>query len=333
MLLFQGVCGFKFTRQKKPTSDGLKMWQLCESKTGFVVNAILDLRTKTTLHDMILQLSSVVSGEWRTIYMDNLFTSVQTFNALHSMSILACGTVRAGRGLPLWLEKGQKSVQSPGEVVWSYGEMRDGGHVLGSIWFDSGECCLLSTRHRANVFNVKRKVAGSSQRVDRASLKAYEDYNKFMGGVDLADQKRSMLTCRRRSYKWYWAVIWWLLDSAVINANVVRDAKCAELGMKKCVNREFMEDLVEDLRFEAQQTKIEQLVRQQVASGLPDRLIFRHFECNFEKRGACVVCKQDKKVRKTTSIYHGCEQCGLHMHHECFKAYHTQQHPKSGKFE
>lgn len=131
-------------------------------------------------------------------------------------------------------------------------------------------------------------------------------------------------------------MVWQLLDSAVINANVVRKAKKEELGIKGFGNREFLEELAEDLYFEAKQQKAEDAMAEMQVKGTLDRLIlgyFAHFPCVFEKKGVCLVCRDDGKVKQKLHVLWGCEQCELHMHLECFKAYHTQQHPRSGKFD
>jgi len=42
-----------------------------------------------------------------------------------------------------------------------------------------------------------------------------------MGGCDVADMKRSLEMLRSKTYKWYLALFFYMIDVAVINAGVV----------------------------------------------------------------------------------------------------------------
>ena len=48
-----------------------------------------------------------------------------------------------------------------------------------------------------------------------------EGYNIFMGGVDLCDQYRKVLSCSRKSIKWYMSLVWFFIDVCVINAFIL----------------------------------------------------------------------------------------------------------------
>jgi hypothetical protein len=286
---------------------------------------------------MILALVAFVGGVWRTVFMDNLFTSIHTFNELWKKGLYACGTCRAGRGMPKDLEKASGATKRSGDVKWRMGKMQDGGSVTAAQWFDSGPCCVLSTRHPPEQKDVLRHKPGQKERVPVPSLLCYDEYNKHMGAVDLADHKRAMLTCRQRTHKWWLCVFYWILDSAVINANVVRNLKKDELGIKGFGGREFVEELVDGLRHEAlcEEEDAAAAVRAgKKMKGNFDRLVGRHFPANFGGKGKrCVVCAEyfagDAAGNKKTP--YGCKQCGEHMHIECFEAWHTQLRPVSGK--
>ncbi|XP_035227557.1 uncharacterized protein LOC118199804 [Stegodyphus dumicola] len=49
---------------------------------------------------------------------------------------------------------------------------------------------------------------------------AVADYNRFMGGVDLSDQKICLYDFDRRSTKWWKKVFYKLLMTAVVNAHI-----------------------------------------------------------------------------------------------------------------
>lgn len=47
------------------------------------------------------------------------------------------------------------------------------------------------------------------------------DYNLFMGGVDIADQRRSYFTTQVRVARTWFPLFFWLLDTSIINAFLI----------------------------------------------------------------------------------------------------------------
>jgi hypothetical protein len=47
------------------------------------------------------------------------------------------------------------------------------------------------------------------------------DYNKYMGGVDRADQRRANYGMNRKSRKWWHRLFWGMMDIAFVNAHVI----------------------------------------------------------------------------------------------------------------
>ena len=139
------------------------------------------------MEQVVLRLTKPVSGVWRTVYMDNYFTSVCTFKKMMAFKTWACGTVRAGRGLPADLEKavmkekasGKNATMVAGDYFWKHGD----DYFLAAAWMDSGPCVGLSTRHDGHEAAVLRRMKGELGRVDRSCMDIFSDYNKYMGGV------------------------------------------------------------------------------------------------------------------------------------------------------
>lgn len=48
-----------------------------------------------------------------------------------------------------------------------------------------------------------------------------QDYNRFMGGVDHADQLRTSYGVNRKSKKWWHRMFWGILDIMFVNAFVI----------------------------------------------------------------------------------------------------------------
>lgn len=56
------------------------------------------------------------------------------------------------------------------------------------------------------------------------------DYNKYMGGVDLADQAMCYYSVGRKTMKWWRRVFWRWHDQAITNAFVIYNANRANVG-------------------------------------------------------------------------------------------------------
>lgn len=68
-------------------------------------------------------------------------------------------------------------------------------------------------------------------------------YNKYMGGADVSDQKRSYYTCRRRSSKWWHAYFYLILDTVCVNSHAVAE----KVKGRKIDRLDFMTALAKQL--------------------------------------------------------------------------------------
>jgi hypothetical protein len=60
-----------------------------------------------------------------------------------------------------------------------------------------------------------------SGKVDVNAVNHCVQYNQYMGGCDVADMKRALGMSRSKTYKWYFALLFYVIDVAVINAGIV----------------------------------------------------------------------------------------------------------------
>lgn len=76
---------------------------------------------------------------------------------------------------------------------------------------------LLSNCHDATIDTTqRRRKDGNKMAIDCSSLICF--YNKYMGGVDLSDQKVSVYGFDRRSKKWWKKVFYKFLMATVVNS-------------------------------------------------------------------------------------------------------------------
>jgi hypothetical protein len=110
-------------------------------------------------------------------------------------------------------------VKSQGEFAFC--RAIDPPEVTCVAWFDSDLVWFLSTALEPTTAIVKRHKKGHAGKVDVNVVDHCVQYNRYMGGCDVADMKRTLGMSRSKTYKWYLALFFYVIDVAVINAGVV----------------------------------------------------------------------------------------------------------------
>ena len=233
----------------KPIKQGYKMWALCEA--GYLYSFMWNSRTEgigelekqpdlTPTASMVLQLAKRLHpldpGNTYTIYLDNYFTSIPLFSRLRCHGFGACGTTRphnSGSRYPAALEVMKEHVD---KLPWGTLFAVPVDDVLCLGWIDNNIVNVLSTVHTVHraydhVITERKRPADSSTNAKttrkpfgeavKANLpipRFINDYNYFMGGVDLADQHRQAYETQRRANRNWIALFCWALDHTIINA-------------------------------------------------------------------------------------------------------------------
>ena len=122
--------------------------------------------------------------------MNNFFSSPELFQQMLPKQIYCCGTVRLnGRGMPEAIKSA--NLKKRGETITS--------------------CDPTQQR-------IVQRIKKDDTRQDVPAPVASELYNKFMFGVDLADQKRMQYSTCRKAKKWYKYLFWFCFDLSVVNS-------------------------------------------------------------------------------------------------------------------
>ena len=98
---------------------------------------------------------------------------------------------------------------------------RQRDNLVASVWRDRKLVYLMSTNSHpeGNTTVQRRERDGSVQQIPCPP--SVVEYNKFMGGVDKADQLRKYYRVHCKTRKFYRYVFWFLLDSCVVNAFIL----------------------------------------------------------------------------------------------------------------
>ena len=152
---------------------------------------------------------------------------------MRSKGIGACGTVRTNSA------RFPKELKIKEKLDWDTlsGVVVD--EVLALLWVDNSTVTMLTTIHslkgteskvernrrrpRLNIANKSRVQAtwGDSPRKTVSIPKTIDDYNHNMGGVDIADQRRSYYSTQITTRRTWMPMFFWLLDTTIINSYLI----------------------------------------------------------------------------------------------------------------
>ena len=107
---------------------------------------------------------------------------------------------------------------SVGDLNRGESQSHQKGNLVATVWRDRKLVYVMSTNSDPQTeMTVQRKGRdGTSTTV--SCPPNIVSYNKFMGGVDRADQLRNYYRVRSKSRKFYRYIFWFIFDSAIVNA-------------------------------------------------------------------------------------------------------------------
>jgi hypothetical protein len=228
--------------------------------------------------------------------MDNYFTSVTLFEKLLGMGFYAVGTARSDRKhFPRELVG---CLEGLARGKWEWRQLA-GSPLTVVSWMDSKPVHLLSTCSDPRQQTTVRRWTGEEQ----ASVSCPEVlplYIKAMRGVDVFSQRQSYSKLGRRSRKWYYSIVWFLVDVAIHNAFVLYQNKHQQKNFEQ---KDFRKALMEQL--------VGAYSSRKAAAASPKRpRDSLHAIIQYSTPRACVQCrgrvKQGGNNRRTRF---GCEDC------------------------
>jgi DNA polymerase III epsilon subunit-like protein len=233
-----GRMKFKVRIISKAARYGIKLYVVTDARTSFVLGVIVytgkftytDSRTESTKKtvQVVQQLCEPFRGTHRTIYVDRFYSSIDLLKQLEDMQLYMTGTVLSNR-IPKHITIAKSSRQfktlNRGDAVnhlLKYktlkGEMKEAGLVA---WKDRNMVyCMTNDTSTIPTDECRRRGFGGIIRIKRPE--AISKYNRYMGGVDVADMRR--LHCNSTIMglnRWWLKLFFYLLDAGTSNALVV----------------------------------------------------------------------------------------------------------------
>lgn len=313
MTKFKGRSSLKQYMPMKPVKRGIKIWQRCDSKTGYVYDMNIYSGKETgevqgTLGErVVLKLTETIRGDDVVLAFDRFFTSVHLMETLKYPAVGTC--IKTRKDVPKFATKLSKRGEAEFLIT------KNG--TLCARWLDSKEVTILSNCHEAKYAKVYRTMKDGSKEEFECPM-AIEFYNKIMGGVDLADQMAHLYELDRKSCKWWKKVFFRLMMTAVVNSWI---AYC-ELNHRKTPLLDFIVPLAEALMATG---KLHAQYQRRKGTGRPSKTsrsllnVGDHLPITTKTRRRCRKCAQSKKESRTKVM---CAMCNVPLCIDCFQPYH-----------
>ena len=253
-----------------------------ESKSGYVLTFQIytgkGIKTKEestgnpVSYDVVFNLLEPYMGKGHWVFMDSYYSSPKLFKDLLDKSTFATGTLRHNRKSFPDALRSQNNKLEIGQYHFA-----SSGELLAVIWHDRRDVHVLSTAHNQSVASAMKRPKGSCEKVPIPCPKCVNDYNMYMGGVDLTDQYLSYYSLtRRRTVKW-WKKVWL---TYVLNAWIIYHSNFPESEIS--THRLFRTKLIHEL--------VQQLLNAKISGRVTssERLKGKHFAYKASQRARCV---------------------------------------------
>lgn len=306
----------------KPTKWGIKLYELCESESGYVWNLEVMCRqpgVSNKPHDVVHRLLDSLKNRGYRLFMDNYYCCPTLAHSLTPLNTAVVGTVRSNRvGMPKDLVTRSMKV---GEM--DYRRQKD---IIVLRWKDKRDVYLLTSCHRPAM------VPWRSRAEEKNKPNAVVDYIGNMAGVDHSDQMIAYMPMHRKTIKWWKKLAFHLITLIMIQAHCLYLKLRAQQGKKPVTLEEFACSVCADLiRLPASSADTGAAVP---AGDELHRLTGRHFQTKGPSR-ACHVCYARAKAQGATreqlknrvkKTSYQCRQCKKPLCVEpCMEIYHTKE--------
>ena len=136
--------------------------------------------------------------------------------------------------------------------------MEENSNIVAVRWYDNKAVNLLSTYVGLHPVDQARRWDSRKKEytpVDRPAI--IQEYNKFMGGIDLMDSFLAKYRFRTKSRRWYLYLFWHFLMIALINSWLVyrRDCELLQIPKKTVMKRRIFQAQVASALIESQLVK------------------------------------------------------------------------------
>ena len=269
MVPFKGHSSLKQYVKNKPHKWGFKMWGRCggsgilyqfevyqgkisgrnneQNAAGNANDHINELPKKKSecgkSGDVVLEMTSKLeSGKNYKVFADNYFSSLSLVNALKEKSLFYVGTVRSNRlkGCDL---KPEKELKREGRGSFD-AKLEVNSNTAAVRWCDTRAVDLVSSYKGVEPLGEVRRWDKAQKEYVNVPIPAIvQEYNKFMGGVDLLDALTALYKFPMKSRRWYMYIFLHSICMTVVNSWLWHKRHCQALRMKPKKLSDFQADV------------------------------------------------------------------------------------------
>ena len=191
---------------------------------------------------------------------------------------------------------------------------------------------IISNFHGIEKTYVNRRNKDGSVTVLQVPCpEAIKDYNSYMRGVDKADMYCGLYGISRKSKKWWYRILFGLIDRSICNAFVVykklKDKNCSLINFRRSVFQSLITldkppKVGRPLPTPSNQLTVSKRRKSNYStpSSIRTENVGIHWVVHDPKRGRCEVCSK-KKVESRPFLK--CSACKVYLCIHCFSEYHT----------
>lgn len=340
MIPVKNALSIKTYIKSKPIKWGIKTFLLCESDTGYIVNAeiytgkdnnpVMNKDLGVT-GSMAARISQPYHGQYYRLYTDRFYTSIYLCEELvRGCETLMCGTILPSRKRYPKNHPSRKLEGGESEVLYN-------GYVAVVVWCDKKPIHFATTSHiSAPGTTVPRFDPKQHKRMPRKCPKLIKEYNKKMGGTDRNDQMTRLHRCRRH-HRWprrltIKAFMWATYNSFVIRGKLVDHAP---VGKRALTFHRYVEELcmelVGDFRGRLRPLPLGRIIAARRMSQNPHLAVREP-----KSKHRCVVClekyrrarRMNPRATKPSKSVFRCQFCRVFLcisegPRSCFVRYHS----------
>ena len=310
MVAFKGRIGFKQYMPMKPVKRGFKIWSLADSCNGYMYHFEVytgkdEQKLGTSLGERVVLKLTESLPRGHIVFYDNFFSSIALGKSLLNRGLYSCATTRVNRrGFPAELKTARLPLRGDHRSC-----IVDCVEAL--IWKDKKVVSFLNTAYDSSqIAMIGRKEMDGSRR-EVPSPEPVRMYNSFMGGVDLADQKRNLYSCSRKSMKWWFRLFYFCLDVAIVNSHVLYGLDYRHVDQKR-----FRILLFSHLMSCYNARRILLAPRGPIT-------LLRSSDHHADRAAGPRQCRLCVGRKRTRTV---CRECGVHLcYGHCFTAWHSSR--------
>lgn len=265
---------------------------------------------------IVIALTQTIQKKPATIFCDNFFSSPELFYLLKvNYGVFGLGTIRSNRirGAEKLLPD-EKSMKKKQRGAFSQ-VVCDANKLVIVRWNDNKPVTLISSFVGSEpVQKIKRYCKEQKQKIEVDCPQIVREYNKHMGGVDLADMLISLYKVPFKTRRWYIGIFSQLLDICINNAWLLHKRNCYRNQRKSKSLKVFRYEIFLSLTKKNRSMPIEKMQECNIInprSARPTSPIrfdnIGHYPSTKEDMGRCKFCQ------KNTTVY--CIKCNMRL---CF---------------